>query len=397
MASIYKTVVKDLDQCNLDFRINDLDESLEIKSPDGWVRLDDTYKSIATLKMKELGYGGKEKPAITTLWEAITAYAHSNRYNPILDYLDQVKADYQPQLNENDSPQPYLIRQFCEHFFDNPDGAFPTWLLRFLVGAVSRARGGDRNPMLVLGGKQRVGKSKFSEWLCPIPRRFVRGAIQPDNKDHKIRQATNLLWEVDELGSTTRRRDSDALKSFISLSEIYERKPFGSFPILKTARCSFIGTANLDGVGFLNDPTGSTRFLACEIDGIDWQGYTKNYSPDQLWAEASWFQDKFGTLYQSLTPDEEELRKAINARYEIQSALGEVIENLFEITHDDDHFLTTQQIQDICLGHYRINSSQAFYNELARVLKKHGIERHKLPYRLGGKRGWRGIKKAGEI
>ncbi len=80
--------------------------------------------------------------------------------------------------------------------------------------------------MLVLAGHQRIGKSTFSRWLCPLDDRFVRGRISPDNKDHALRLATTFIWEADELGSTTKRADADALKSFLTLNEIYERPPF---------------------------------------------------------------------------------------------------------------------------------------------------------------------------
>lgn len=379
--SIFDEITADLHALGYNFRVNDLDDTMEVDTVHGWQPMDDYLDSIIRIEMRDLGYGTKDKPSMTAMAEAVNKLAHTQRYNPIRHHFDELEKRYRPGQNG-----PYVIAN-CAHHFDNPDGYFPTWLFKWMVGAVAKAYCGARNPMLVLAGPQHIGKSWFSSWLCPLTDHFVRGSIQPDNKDHKLRLATSLVWEADELGSTTKRADADALKSFLTLSEIYERPPFKKFAVRKPVVTSFIGTANFDGSGLLNDPTGTTRFLACEITHIDF-GYA-HIDVNELWAEAVWFYKHVPGSWE-LTKDQKEAQKRINTDFEIISALSDTIENIFDIEPDGKDFMTTAAIKSDISLHYRISNEQSFYNELARVLTKMGLQKGREF--AGGKRGWYGIK-----
>ena len=391
MGKIYNKVTKDIEKIGFNFRINDLDERLETRiNSTGWMPLDDTTQAYINLKMKELGYGARKsgKCAISTMWEAIITYGNANRFNPITQYFDRIKSTYKPMYhNEHNIPQPYTINNLTV-YFTNPDGMFGLWLFKFMVGAVAKGYTGQRNPMLVLAGQQHIGKSSFAEWLCPLPDRFIRSGIYPDNKDHKLRLANLLLWEMDEVASTTTRRDINATKSFLSLSEIYERLPYTKHPIKKTARCSFIGTANPDGMGFLNDPTGSTRFLTCTIDNINFD-YSQT-DVNSLWAEAAWFYHNYPHCSQ-LTPKQDKKREKLNKQFEREDILEEIIDNHF-CFEDKTHFMTTTEIEQMCSGLYRVPSSTIFYNKLAQILYKKKVKRHRQKHSKGGLRGWLGVR-----
>lgn len=386
MAKIFSEVTEDLERLGFDFRINDLDDSLEVKTPsDDWRQYDDIIEDIITLEMRELGYGGKKKPGLAAMKQAISKLAHRQRYNPIKEYFLSLKGKYKPGTNGA-----YLIPGLAEKYFDNPDGYFGVWLAKWMTGAIAKVFEGQRNPMLVLAGSQEIGKSTFCEWLNPLSDRFVRGSISPDSKDHKLRLAVTVIWEADELGSTTRRADADALKSFLTLNEITERPPFKKYPIKKRVATSFIGTANFDGSGLLNDPTGTSRFLTCEINHIKF-AYSQDIDPNDLWAEAYWFYCNVPEAWK-LTDSQKAKQIEINAEYEVVSALTDVIETIFEVTRSPDDFLPTSAIKTKLIGHYRITNEQAFYNELSRVLTKMGLKKHRQSHSQGGRRGWLGIK-----
>jgi len=382
MSKKFNQIVKDLKRCGFDFRINDLDETLEVSVNGEWQRMSDTIQAIVKTDMRELGYGSRKKPSLGAMQDACVKRGHEQRYNPIRDYLDSLTDRYKPSPNG-----PYIIPTLAT-YFTNPDGQFSDWLFKWMVGAIAKIYQGERNPMLVLIAPQRIGKSYFAGWICPLEDKFLKSSINPDNKDANLRLADVLVWEVEELGATTRRADIEALKAFITKPFIYERPPYGRHPIHKPANASFIGTVNYDGAGFLNDPTGTTRFLACEIEKIDFR-YTE-LDVNDLWAEAFWY---FNNVPQSwvLTKEEETIQAEINSQFEITSALADVVENRFEITHDQADFITTQKIKMHIGDYYRITSEQAFYNELARVLKKMGLENGRAEY--GGSRGWYGLKK----
>lgn len=378
--SIFEEIKDDLHSIGYDFRVNDLVDMLEVKINGEWRQMDDYTEDIIKLDMREIGYGFRSsgKPGMTAMLEGVSKLAHQQRYNPMIDYFNGL--GYKP--TEHGA---YIIPT-CATYFRNPDKCFGEWLLKWMIGAVAKVFTGARNPMLVLAGPQRIGKSRFAEWLCPRPDWFVRGKIEPDNKDHRLRQAMMLIWEADELGSTTRRSDADELKSFLTLSEIYERPPFGKRPIRKPAISSFIGTANFDGSGLLNDPTGTSRFLACEIAKIDFE-YC-NLKVDEMWGEAVWFFKNVPHSWE-LTAEQEAAQTKINADFEIISALSDTVENLFCITPGTTEFMTTQAIKDAIALHYHIGNEQSFFNELSRVLTKMGLKKDREMN--GGRRGWTGI------
>ena len=387
--NLYEEIISDLLSLKTDFRINDLDETLEIKTKTGWRHMNETHEDIIKLEMQEKGYGGHKNIALSTVDRAITKRANHNRYNPIKDYFDGLP-EYETRQGEY-GIQPYKILEFSE-YFTNPDGYFGLWLFKWMVGAIAKIVEGERNPMLVLASPQYAGKSSLCEWLCPMKDRFIRGAINPDSKDHKLRLNVVFIWEVEELEATTRRQDVASLKSFITLPSTYERPAYKKHPVHKTSMASFIGTINPDGAGFLNDTTGSTRFLVCELDAIDWQGYTANANVDDLWSEAYWFYQNMPDSWK-LSPEQDAARIKINAKFEVVSALEDAILAKFEITTDQETIVTTQEIKSAIYDVYRITNEQAFYNELGRVCNKLGVKRAPRQM-LNGKylRGWKGLK-----
>lgn len=384
--SQYLEIVEDLKELGYDFRINDLNELLEISIKGKWQPMTDILKAVIRTELRDKGYGKKKKPSLASVEDGYKMLAHVQRYNPILDYFRGLDGKYAPGTNG-----PYAITQFSQHF-TNPDGQFQTALFRFMVGAVAKAHSGERNPMLVMVGEQYTGKSWFVEWLCPVKAYFLRDSINPDDKDSHIRLTDTFFWEVEELGATTRRADIEALKAFITRPAVKKRPAYGEHPINKPATCSFIGTVNNDGAGFLNDPTGSTRFLACEISAIDFS-YTQT-NVDYLWAEAYWYYRNVPKSWQ-LSPDERTRQAQINAKFEITSALADVIDHLYEFTNDPADFVPTQDIKNLVSCHYRISSDQAFYNELGRTLTRAGLTKKRQPFQPGRPHGmgWIGIKR----
>lgn len=380
--SQYQEIIDDLSDIGFDFRINDLDETLEIKNG-VWQRMSDTLEAVIKTQLREVGYSGKKKPSLSAARDAYITRAHERRYNPIRDYFDSLKGVYTPSANGL-----YHIPTLAS-YFKNPDGQFSAWLFKWMVGAIAKIYRGERNAMLVLVAPQRVGKSYFAGWICPLKDRFLKSSINPDNKDSNLRLTDTLVWEVEELGSTTRRADIEALKAFITKPFIYERPPYGRHPIYKPSNASFIGTVNYDGAGFLNDPTGSTRFLSCEIETIDF-AYTQ-IDINDLWAEALWFYQTMDRVWE-LSDQEKETQARINNQFEVVSALADVVENRFEVTSNAEDFMTTQEILNHIEGYYRHNNAQQLYNELGRVLRKLGCDKGKLPSSKGGFRGYYGIK-----
>ena len=218
--------------------------------------------------MKDSGFRSTEM-----IQDCINSLAKNNEYHPIQNYLNSLKWDGVPRIES-------LAKYFHAHY----NGLFPIILRKWLIGSIVRIFNREQNSMLVFEGKQGLGKDTFARWLCPIEGYFKEGSIDPDNKDHRIATSEIWIWEVGELGSTTRKADREALKNFLTTRTFIEREVYGRHNQPYTAMASFIGSVNNEN-GFLNDPTGSRRFWVMPIDYIDWD-YSKDIDVNDIWAEA---------------------------------------------------------------------------------------------------------------
>lgn len=351
------------------FRLNDCDDSIEVNGQ----YLADPLRSKIRAQIRDIGFKGMD-----ALEDAYTAAAYDHRYHPIREYLDALVWDKEPHIATLAS------------FFTDEHNVFYRWLRSWLVGAVSKAYTGSQNPMLVLAGGQDVGKSYFATWVCPLPTYFHEGPINTDDKDTYIRLMNNWVWEVSELGSTTRKADRESLKQIITMGMVEVRKPYNRADTKKPALASFIGTINSEGGGFLSDPTGNRRFIVCNLTAIDW-AYADQIDVNQVWAEAvaAYHADESPRL----TPEETVQSQAINAEYEIDDPIEDLLQKYFIIDPGNaDLWTATVDILDVLesngLRGTRKSNSMALAITLTRLGCVKGVGRVENGKRA---RGYRGI------
>ncbi|MFQ5620177.1 MAG: VapE domain-containing protein, partial [Rhodospirillales bacterium] len=278
------------------FRLNACNDKLEVNGQP----MTDGLAAKIRGQMRDAGY-----EHVNVMQDAYLGHAYDNQYHPIRDYLNGLKYDGGPHIDTlatyfEDAHQNSRLP-------DHPCPVFHTWLRRWLIGAVAKVFKAEQNPMLVLDGRQDLGKSYFAHWLCPLPDYFIESAIDPADKDSRIRLISYWLWEVAELGATTRRADREALKAFISTRRVTVRAPYGRNDITKPSMASLIGTINNES-GFLSDPTGNRRFLTCTLTKINWD--YADMDPAGIWAEAVHLY-RAGESWR-LTKAERELRDSLN-------------------------------------------------------------------------------------
>jgi len=185
-------------------------------------------------------------------------------YNPFQNYFDALPAwdgetDYIGQLavtvtlkDKNDSE------------------VFKNHLKKWLVNTVSCAlndKDTNQNALILVGPQGRY-KTTWLNRLVPNALenyKFV-GTINPDNKDTLIHLAECFLINLDEL-ETLRKHELGSLKSIMTLQHIHVRRPYARIAENLIRRASFVGSINRSE--FLNDETGTRRFLTYEIDSID--------------------------------------------------------------------------------------------------------------------------------
>ena len=354
------------------FRMNEANYDVEVNG----IRMSDPLEAVIHCGLRENEYIGKDAARDTWL-----KLAFENRYHPVLEYLNSLTWDGGDHIS------------ILASYFIDTHGVFPLWLKRWLIGAIARVEKeprGQQNRMLVLDGKQNIGKSWFVRWLgSQVPGLHIESPINPEDKDSWIRLMSKWIWEVAELGATTRKSDRESLKHFISTENVTVRKSYGRHDTERPALASFIGTINNEA-GFLSDPTGSRRFMVCTLKEINWD-YDNEVDVGQVWAQA-YYLLKSGEDWH-LSAEEAEMAAEINAEYEVENPLEDHVLSLFIVDPSCNDFLPTIEIsQTLRTNGVGINTKDKYFaSEVGSILRKHGaISARK---RIDGtqKRGWKGV------
>ncbi len=336
---------------NYRLKLNECNDGIELNGE----RITDIDEQIIKSRIRDYGIDTGDKVNVSHAVEAIIAGAQQNAYHPIRDWLESLEWNGQDHIS-----------RLTDHVTDKRDN-FARWLNHWLVGAVAHVYEGYQNPMLVLVGKQEIGKSYFASWLCPQEKLFYRGAIQPDIKDCRLRLIDKLVWEVEELGSTTRRSDVEALKAFLTKEYVQDRKPYGHFDMHKPALASFIGTVN-PGAGFLVDPSGNRRFVVTEITEIDWE-YAEKIDPEQIWGQAM-------HLYHNsdewrLTAADRKRRDTVNEEHQIDDPVHEFLAARIEVTGKEDDYIASDELNSKLDPHFNGLTPRSISMSAAAFLTSH--------------------------
>jgi len=366
--------VRALDEGGFGLQRSSLDDGILL----GERPLSDKQYHVIRLLLHDRGYRHE-----TLLKSAIENAASRRTYNPILAWWDSEPWDGVAH-----------IHNLAGYFKDRHD-MFDVWLRRFCIGSVAKVlaeTGGVQNRMLVLESKQGLGKSHFSRWLAgPLTDFYREGAIRADDKDARIRLASMWLNEVGELGGTFRKEDRDALKFFLSMSNIVERRPYGHFDVRLISRTSFIGTLNSEG-GFLTDPTGNRRYFISSFTEIDW-AYSKQIDVQQVWAEA--LAAYRGGEGWELRQDEAKIAEGINEGYEVYDPLVEDLTHIFIVEPGNMDMWTSSEDIRLAIesGLQGRGLGRVTPHRIGKALARLGCEGQRQ--RVSGKqeRGYSGIKR----
>lgn len=287
-------------------RINETNGATEITFKGEEMRkLDQAVESRIIFQCRDFGRKNRIKPLTkeSDVMRAVNLIADKMKYHPIREYLNNCLEEYRRRKDRDlalfhiqgyDYPPDRIYRERMYAGINLVRGDDEQWFRHavdhWLRGAVCKAFWGYQNPMLVLQGLQGTGKSTLARALAKKigTQYYYAGAIDPNDKDHKIKLAQLFLWESDELSGTTMNADINKLKSLLTLTRINERPPYGRYVVDMDVVCSFMGTTN--DATFLRDTTGSRRFLIAKFEPIDHM-WTINwlrgieFDPDMVWGE----------------------------------------------------------------------------------------------------------------
>lgn len=358
------------------FRLDVRDDTVCVNG----ARISDVTRSQIRVLLRNHGFGKQ----LAFADDAMVDEAAKHPWHPVQAYLDGLPA-WDGRAH---------IAQLATHIND-VQNVFGLYLRKWLIGAIERAYHGTQNAVFVWDGAQDIGKSNLARWLCPLPDLFVPASINPDDKDCHLRAMRTWIWEIGELGATTRRADVEALKAFLTYETFTVRAPYGRFDLVKPALANFIGTVN-DSAGIFSDPTGSRRYWACTLTRIDWS-YVEHVDRTQLWAEAlaAW---RDGESWR-LSATEAQQRSTINETYAVPDPIEDLLKKHFTLDPQNRYtwtstadILTTLETNGLRGGNTRQNAML-----LAATLKKMGFEKQEKtdPAQPGkGKqRGYLGVEK----
>ncbi|QMU27692.1 VapE domain-containing protein [Adhaeribacter radiodurans] len=228
---------------------------------------------------------------------------------------------------------------------------------------------------LIFSGKQGIGKSTWMLNLAPkaLKGYVYTGTINPDNKDTLIHMATNMLINLDELENLN-STEVGAIKEIITKPNIKLRRPYGRNTEEMPRRASFVGSVN--SAQFLNDSTGSRRFLCFESLEIE---YNHGVDMDKVYAQAYALFNQGFKFWLDLE-DIAEL-EANNSKFQRSTVEEDLVLEVFQPAKEGDAaclFYTTTQIAryvaDSTTG-FQVNN--ATIKRLGSALKKHGFKTYK--------------------
>lgn len=345
--------IRDLTGLGYSFKYNLVMDRIEVNGQP----ITDVLQATIRAQMRDMRH--KQMAAVE---DAYAAHAWGNNYNPVKDYFAGLTWDGGGH-----------IEKLASHFTDK-HAVFGVYLRRWLIGAIAKLYENARNFMLVLDGEQYIGKSRFCRWLCPLPDYFHEGPLSTDDKDTWNRLTSTFVWELSELDATTKKSDRSALKDFISRQQVTIRRPYARFDTTRPALASLIGTINEEGPGFLNDPTGNTRFAVANLTAIDF-GYAA-LDINQVWAEA-YFAYQAGETWE-LNDTERQQQAVINSEYENEITIEGMVRKYYDLDPAADVWTAGIEIV-LELDTFGLKDNQrGSLMELARLMKKWGHERRRI-------------------
>ncbi len=318
----------------------------------------------------------------------ITALLRSDfveKYNPFLHYFYNL-----PKYDSANEPD--YIMELCSFLKVKEPGEFKVQFKKMLVRTIACAivEGVfNKQALIFVQPRQNGGKSTFCRWLCPPELKDYYSENISLDKDSLISLCENLFINLDEL-ATLSKIELNSLKSLFSKERVKVRRPYERKPQLIDRKASFIGSTNR--AEFLNDETGSVRWLCFEIDEIDWS-YKKKININNVWKQAyHLFQNNFEY---ELTGEEILKNEMRNKKFQISTPESELIQQYIVPGTKEGHdkFMTATDVQSYLqvksgitnrLSHIRIGKSlnQLGFEKVQQYTGKYQIKGYYIDFLL---------------
>lgn len=288
-------------------------------------------------------------------------------YDPFIEYFNALpdwdgETDYIGMLSETIKTTKKEEWEIC----------FRKWIVAY-VGCIIKPDT-INHTAIVFAGKQGIGKTTWLEKLVPaaLKSHLFSGTINPENKDALIHLSECILINLDELENLN-KTEIGSLKSLITLPSVKIRRPYMRNNELSPRRASFCGSVN--NMQFLNDPTGSRRFLCFEVLEIEYQ---HNIEINKVLTQGiSLFHSGFKFWF---TQEEIKRINKNNEEFQIRSIEEELLLTYFEHPNDKSTnilYLTATDIAAKLSLNTKMNLSNASAISIGKILNKYKFNRVK--------------------
>ena len=221
------------------------------------------------------------------------------------------------------------------------------WCQQMLYQALFEGDKKIARNILILKGKQNIGKSTWVKSLLPLNLQKYIGqgmALNTNDDMSKLAVLKNLIVELAELEQSFKKTDINQFKSFFGVTKDTINIKYVAEPVTFERTTSFIGTINDDT--FLKDRSGSTRFLVLLVNKLN--GFHK-IDMLQLYKEILETTDYCNF---ELNEIERESQREINEEFEQPNLLEETFLDNFELEFDEggQYMNCSEMLNQLSLG-----------------------------------------------
>ena len=289
------------------------------------------------------------------------------QFNPIREYIENLPGwDGEDHIVKLARYLPLKEQALFEHHFKK-------WLVRCVKCALEEHYF-NKQCLVLVQPQQNSGKSTWCRFLCPPELRNYFAEDMTTDKDARIQLARNFLINLDEL-SILAKKEINALKAYFSKTMINERLPYDRKNTSLHRICSFIGSTNR--ATFLNDETGSVRWLCFDLQGKINFDYQKEVDIKNVWAQAYHLAYSEKSFDPELSLQDILQNEERNKPYREPSMEEEFLSKYFEISNDPEDFMSPSDI----IARLNVINSRLNAVSMGKALRSRGFERVKEPKR----------------
>lgn len=313
-----------------------------------------------------IDYGLPIRSAKDEVADIILRLARGNRINPITAYVDKCQGHVD-------------LEELAARLFGTSQPLHGQYLRRWLIAAVARAYkpGCKVDDVLILQGKQGIGKSTFFKSIVPDPDWFDDSFGNASDKDERLKLHGVWVVEWAELENVIRRKGVAAVKSFLSSSTDRLRPPYSRAMEVLHRPSLIVGTTNESE--FLGDTTGNRRFWVIPVSErlpIKWIEENR----DAIWATAR-------DLYKSgepwwFSPEETAYIENLNASYVLDDVWADSVSGYLETREET----TIAEILAQCIDMPLERQDQRSKLRVAAILQSLGFQKVSRKKAIGGGR-----------